>query len=210
MINPQFEHETKIGQVTGRIMPIYPLTAGINQKSMHTFIRQGLDECGHILPEALPAEVRQKYQLCDVEYAYENIHFPKDEGALEIARRRLVFEELFLLSAAMGFKRSKVRAKKGRILDSKYIDEFYAVLPFKPTNAQRRVIGEAVADMSSGSVMSRLVQGDVGSGKTAVAAACCFIAARNSCQALLWFQLKYLPDNTMHLSASFWSLWEYV
>jgi ATP-dependent DNA helicase RecG len=183
MANPQCEPEERIGTVTGRIVPIYPLTAGLNQRSLTAFIRQGLDECGSLMPEALPESVRRQYQLCDVAFAYENIHFPKDEGSLEIARRRLIFEELFVLSAAMGRLRRAVTEKTGKRLDPACLEAFYSALPYHLTGAQRRAIEEAMGDMSSGRVMSRLIQGDVGSGKTAVAAACCFVAAKSGYQA---------------------------
>ena len=96
MANPVVEPEGR-REVTGRIVPIYPLTAGVSQLILSRSIRQGLDACADILPDVLPDRVRRHHQLCRIEYAYENIHFPDSPEALDIARRRLVFEELFVL-----------------------------------------------------------------------------------------------------------------
>ena len=92
MVNPLFEKDG-IGEITGRIMPIYPLTAGISQNTMHRAIRQGLNACEEILPDVLPEELRLRYQLCHIGYAYENIHFPASFEALRVARRRVALVE---------------------------------------------------------------------------------------------------------------------
>ncbi|MCL2392403.1 MAG: ATP-dependent DNA helicase RecG [Oscillospiraceae bacterium] len=169
--------------VTGRIMPIYPLTAGLSQKIVFTAVRNALDQCGDELPDVLPVSVARKYELCKVRYAYENIHCPDDYKALEIARKRLIFEELFVLIAAMKLLREGRSEKTGRSLTQPNWKEFFGALTFTPTNAQKRAIDEAARDMVSDSVMNRLIQGDVGSGKTLVAAACCFMTCRSGCQA---------------------------
>ena len=98
MANPVYEPEDRTGQVTGRIIPVYRLCAGLNQRSIQQAVRQGLDSCLELLPDILPDSVRQDCQLAQARYAYENIHFPADFQALELARRRLIFEELFVLS----------------------------------------------------------------------------------------------------------------
>ena len=110
MINPLFEPEGR-QQVTGHIMPIYPLTAGVTQGLMARAARQGLDACRELLPDVLPDEVRQAHKLCYVNYAYENIHFPASPEALEVARRRLVFEELFLLTCGLQLLRQRRRER---------------------------------------------------------------------------------------------------
>ena len=102
MASPIVEQEGR-GEATGRIVPIYPLTAGVSQLVLSRAIRQGLDACADILPDVLPDSVRQDHQLCHIGYAYENIHFPEDHKALDLARRRLAFEELFLFT--IGLKR---------------------------------------------------------------------------------------------------------
>ena len=171
MTNPVYEREGMENRVTGRIIPIYRLSAGLNQRLLMQSVRQGLDSCGGLLPEILPESVRERNQLVQARYAYENIHFPADFGALELARRRLIFEELFVLACALGRIRGE-RVRDGGIpVREADLEEFWASLPFRPTNAQRRAVEQAVADMSAGTVMNRLVQGDVGSGKTLVAAA---------------------------------------
>ena len=101
MTNPLFERECA-HQITGRIMPIYPLTAGVSQSMLYKAVEQGLAACVDELPDILPEDVRLVYQLCHTRFAYENIHFPTDDEALSAARRRLAFEELFLL--ALGLK----------------------------------------------------------------------------------------------------------
>lgn len=171
MTNPVYEREGMENRVTGRIVPIYPLTAGLNQRVMMQSVRQGLDSCGEQLPEVLPESVRERNRLVQARYAYENIHFPADLGALELSRRRLIFEELFVLACALGRLRGE-RVRSGGIpVGAADLEEFWATLPYSPTGAQRRAVAQAVEDMRAGLVMNRLVQGDVGSGKTPVAAA---------------------------------------
>ena len=184
MINPLFEPEGR-QQVTGRIMPIYPLTAGVTQGLMARAARQGLDACRELLPDVLPDEVRQAHKLCYVNYAYENIHFPASPEALEVARRRLVFEELFLLPCGLQLLRQRRRDVAGPACRRMSMEPFYRRLPFALTGAQRRAIADAVEDMVSGKPMNRLCQGDVGSGKTMVAAACIWFAVENGWQTAL-------------------------
>jgi len=171
MVNPVYEREGTENGVTGRIVPVYRLIAGLNQRVLMQGIRQGLNACGEELPELLPESVRVRCQLVQARYAYENIHFPADFGALELARRRLIFEELFVLACAMGKLRGERVRDSGVAVQEADLSEFWASLPFSPTGAQRRAAEQAAADLRSGTVMNRLVQGDVGSGKTLVAAA---------------------------------------
>ncbi len=171
MVNPVYEQEGKENGVTGRIVPIYRMSAGLNQRAILQAVRQGLDLCGDQLPDVLPERVRSACELVQARYAYENIHFPADFGALELARRRLIFEELFVLACALGRMRGE-RVREGGIpIAEAALDDFWKTLPFSPTGAQRRAVEQAVNDLKSGAVMNRLVQGDVGSGKTLVAAA---------------------------------------
>lgn len=193
MVNPLFEAEDAC-QITGRIMPIYPLTAGITQTVMHRAIRQGLDACADILPDVLPDEIRLKYNLCHIGYAYENVHFPESFEALAVARRRLVFEELFLLCAGLQLLRSR-RTELGG-LTCKPIDmrPFYNALPFSLTSAQQRAVDDAIGDMCGSRPMNRLCQGDVGSGKTMVATACIYFAAKNGYQSALMAPTELLAQ----------------
>lgn len=185
MANPVFEQCDGPHTVTGRIVPVYRLTAGISNKVMISAVRRGLDECKEPLPDYLPRSVAEDRQLCQSGFAYENIHFPKDMLSLEIARRRMVFEELFVLSCALTRIKKGRASRKGVRLNVPDVNEFYSGLPFSPTNAQRRAVDDALRDMSSGVGMSRLVQGDVGSGKTLVAAACIWCAAKNGLQSAM-------------------------
>lgn len=179
MANPIFEKAGKTDGVTGKIIPIYRLCKGLNQKAVLQSIRCGLDSVSTFLPEIIPEDTVARQQLCRVTYAYENIHFPADFTALENARRRLVFEELFVLACALGKIRSGHNAAEGIRFSMPDISEFYASLPFSPTGAQRRAVNDALKDMCSGLAMNRLVQGDVGSGKTLVAAALIWAACKN-------------------------------
>ena len=184
MAGPVVEPEGR-REATGRIVPVYPLTAGVSQLVLSRSIRQGLDACGDILPDVLPDEVRREHQLCRVGYAYENIHFPESGEALDLARRRLAFEELFLFT--LGLRRLRSRRETAAVEPFQPVDmvPFYRALPFTLTEAQRRCVEEALADMASGRPMNRLCQGDVGSGKTMVAAACAYFCVKNGRQAAL-------------------------
>ncbi len=184
MTNPILEREGQ-QQLTGRIMPIYPLTAGVSQLILSRAVRQGLDACRELLPDVLPDDVRREHNLSYVNYAYENIHFPDGPEALEVARRRLVFEELFLLSCGLTRLRSRRRDVAGPACRAVELVPFCAQLPFTLTNAQRRALEDAAGDMAGDRPMNRLCQGDVGSGKTMVAAGCIWFAAQSGWQSAL-------------------------
>ena len=184
MVNPLMEPDGQ-HQLTGRIMPVYPLTRGVSQLLLQKAVRQGLDACRELLPDVLPDAVRMTHQLCYVNYAYENIHFPASFEALAQAHRRLVFEELFLVTCGLHLLRSRRVDVAGPMCRAADMQPFYDALPFPLTDAQRRAIGDAVGDMTSSRPMNRLCQGDVGSGKTMVAAACVWFAARNGWQSAL-------------------------
>ena len=193
MVNPVVEKEGG-RTVTGRIVPIYPLTAGLTQNFLVKSVEQGLAACRDLLPDVLPDEVRRAHGLSHVGYAYEKIHFPENEEELSIARRRLVFEELFLL--AIGLK--KLRKRRKGMTCPPFADTdlsvFYEQLPFSLTGAQQRAVNEVLADFRSGRPMNRLVQGDVGSGKTMVAAAAMVCAVRNGRQAALMAPTEILAE----------------
>lgn len=184
MVNPLMEPSGQ-HQLTGRIMPVYPLTKGVSQLLLQKAIRQGLDACRELLPDVLPDQVRMAHQLCYVNYAYENIHFPASFEALGQAHRRLVFEELFLVTCGLHLLRSRRVDVAGPVCRAADMQPFYDALPFPLTGAQRKAIGDAVADMTSARPMNRLCQGDVGSGKTMVAAACVWFAAQSGWQSAL-------------------------
>lgn len=179
MTNPVYERDGMPGGITGRIVPIYPLAAGLTQKNVLNAVSLALELCRDALPDVLPEDIREKYQLAQLEFAYKNIHAPSDFEALEIARRRLIFEELFLLTCALGRMKGSHGKADGIKLSPVDLNEFFSSLPFSPTSAQRRAVNDAISDMLSGNAMNRLVQGDVGSGKTLVAAALMWAAWKN-------------------------------
>lgn len=193
MTNPMFEREG-VNQITGRIMPIYPLTAGVSQNLLYKSVRQGLEACADELVDFLPEDTRRTHQLCHVRFAYENVHFPADDEALAVARRRLVFEELYLLTLGLRLLRERRSAVAGQACQPVDLAPFYDALPFALTGAQRRAIDDAVRDMCGARPMNRLVQGDVGSGKTMVAAAAVWFAAQNGLQSALMAPTEILAE----------------
>ena len=206
MVNPILESEEQ-QMLTGRIMPIYPLTAGVSQLILGKAVRQGLDACRELMADILPDNVRQLHQLCYANYAYENIHFPTSPESLEMARRRLSFEELFLLTCGLSMLRQRRRDVEGPLCRAADMTAFYDALPFSLTNAQKKAISDAISDMVSGKPMNRLCQGDVGSGKTMVAAACVWFAAQNGWQSALMAPTEILArqhyENLSPLFAQF-------
>ena len=183
MVSPQAEKVAESDPHPGRIVPVYPLTAGLTQRDMARVTEAALDTVPGDWPDPLPELLRVKYRLPDAADALSAIHRPKNRGEVDEARRRMVFEELFLLCCGLQQLKERRRADSGIRFDSSRLDEFFAALPFSPTGAQRRAIEEIAADCASGRPMNRLVQGDVGSGKTVVAAALCALAAQNGWQA---------------------------
>jgi len=194
MTNPVFERENAPNRVTGRIVPVYRLTAGITQNLLMRSIAAGLAACSENLSDPLPFAVREKHALPFARYAYEKIHFPSSLEDLEPARRRFVFEELFILTCALGMFRER-RVKTGGIKTKETdLAPFSSSLPYALTSAQLRSINEAVSDMTSGRVMNRLLQGDVGSGKTAVAAACAWHVFRSGLQTAFMAPTEILAE----------------
>ncbi len=192
--NPIFEPEAEMGRVTGRIMPVYRLTGGISQRDMTQAVRRVLGEPGMTFPNALPERVERENRLCTARYAYENIHFPADMRALSLSRRRLVFEELFTLVCALSLVRGEGEVQPGIAVQPRDIAEFTDTLPFTPTGAQLRAIADAAGDMTSGRLMNRLIQGDVGSGKTLVAAALIWLAAGSGLQSAFMAPTELLAE----------------
>jgi len=203
MSNPAFEPVDPESESVGSIVPIYSLTKGISGKMMSGYVRTALNEAAGDLPDALPREVIRKYGLAQAPYAYENIHFPSDLGALELARKRLIFEELFVLACALSGMRSGRERFGGKRISPAPIGEFFSSLPFSPTGAQRRAVEDALKDMASGRPMNRLVQGDVGSGKTLVAAACIWAVCREGHQAAFMAPTEILAEQHLETLRGF-------
>ncbi|MDR3207059.1 MAG: DEAD/DEAH box helicase, partial [Oscillospiraceae bacterium] len=194
MQNPVFEPIGRAGQTTGRLLPVYRLCAGLSRGHVIAAVRQALRETEGEMNDVLPDSLRGQYQLAHSRFAYEKIHFPQDFEEAETARRRLVFEELLVLSLGLKQLRGHTARLPGQALPPAGLDDLWAALPYAPTGAQRRVIAEALGDMASGAPMNRLVQGDVGSGKTLVAAACAVSALRGGVQAALMAPTELLAE----------------
>jgi len=178
MHSPVFELPEQ-NKLTGRILPVYALTSGLTQKIISDAVSSSLKLCAGKIKETLPDYIREKYKLCTKEFALLNIHFPKDDVSFKIARRRLVFEEFFLFQTAlMSLREDRTNAISTPLVDNGYAKEFIESLPHPLTHAQKRVIAEICADIKRDFPMSRLVQGDVGCGKTLVAAVSMFVCAR--------------------------------
>ena len=180
MVNPLFEALDAHGGLTRCIVPIYPLTAGLTNKMIVQAVAAAMERCP--IEEVLPQPVRERCELCDAATAYREIHAPSSQEMLESARKRLVFEEFFVFSAALTILRAKRAVHPVAPWTHTELDAFLAALPFRLTGAQMRAITEILDDFRSGRPMSRLVQGDVGSGKTMVAAAAACCAAQNGRQ----------------------------
>ncbi len=169
---------------TGGIRPIYPQTAGMNSRAIEKLIKTAFEYTAK-LQDPIPEEIRNSYCLMELSDALRNIHFPKSEDLLSEARRRLIFEELFLLELGLLRMKTKARQSTALSMGRDYTQELFDLLPFELTGAQKRAIAEAAADMLQGVPMNRLVQGDVGSGKTAVCAALIYNCAKNGYQSAL-------------------------
>ncbi len=174
------------------ILPIYRETKGITSNSLRSLIKTALGVAD--FTEYLPKGILEKYDLCDIGVAVRNIHFPQSRELLERAKRRLVFEELFLMQCGMRYLSFLKVGKTDIKISRDYSHEFYSRLPFAPTLSQKRSVAEALEDMQSGAPMNRLLQGDVGSGKTLVAAALMFTAAENGYQSLLMAPTQILAE----------------
>ena len=193
MTNPVFEAPESQPVTTRRILPIYPLTAGLTNAALLRLVQQALAVCG--LPEEiLPAEVREKYGILPAERAYFAIHEPNSMAEAELAKKRMIFEEFFVFSAGLALMRAARKEKKTEPYTDFDMAPFYDSLPFTLTGAQSRAVGEILEDFRRGIPMNRLVQGDVGSGKTMVAAAAAYCAARNHAQTALMAPTEILAE----------------
>lgn len=166
------------------IEPIYPANSKITSSGIRKIIANALSSSS-VGNDPLPENLRKKYKLCDLNYAINNIHFPKTDEAFETAKRRLVFEELFVLQVGLLLLKGKRKIKSDFVIQKNYKDEFLSLLPYSLTSAQNDALDDSLHDMMSGNVMNRLIEGDVGSGKTAVATGLMYIAAKNKMQSVI-------------------------
>ena len=193
MKSPVFEPLDSAPLTTRRVLPIYPLTAGLSNASILKAVRQALAICNPP-EEIIPAQVQQAYGILPAERAYFAIHEPSSMEEAELAKKRLIFEEFFVFSAGLSLTRAARAAKKAVPYENCDLSAFYSALPFTLTNAQQRAIHEIAIDLQKGAPMNRLVQGDVGSGKTMVAAAAAFLAIQNGRQAAMMAPTEILAE----------------
>lgn len=193
MTNPVFESPDSTPVTTRRVLPIYPLTAGLNSQAVLRAVTQALAICDPPA-EVLPVAVRQQYGILGAQESYHIIHQPQTMDEAMQARKRMIFEEFFVFSAGLSLMRAARAGKQAIPYRNTDIAPFLAQLPFTLTGAQTRAIGEIIADFQKGAPMNRLVQGDVGSGKTMVAAAAAFCAAQNGFQTALMAPTEILAE----------------
>lgn len=177
------------------IHPVYGLTAGLTNKAVQNAVKQALLLLPQKVVDPLPEFIREKYSLCSLRDAIINIHTPASYKEYNAAQKRLCAEELLVLSLGIRAMKQRRTDTVGTALKEDYTNEFLSLLPFKPTDAQRRAMVDCVNDMNSGTVpMNRLVQGDVGSGKTAIAACACYNVAKNGGQAAFMAPTEILAE----------------
>ena len=192
----------------GRVVPIYSLTEGVVANTVRQAVIAALTAVVN-LKDPLPKGLREKYDLMELKEAIPNIHFPKDSDSLKIARRRLVFDEFFYLQVGLLQRQKQAKAiQTGAILTpkGKLLEKFQKILPFKFTGAQQRVINEILTDLQKATPMNRLVQGDVGSGKTVVAVMAILAAIQSGYQAALMAPTEVLAEQHYHKLVSWFNL----
>ncbi len=192
--NPVFEDAEQSGNLTGRIVPVYPLTKGITQNILRKILRNALNAVSGNIVDILPTGFRHQYRLAEAAFSYEQIHFPTSMENMEMARRRLVFEELLLLQLGLFSIKGTNSGQSGIVISSVDISPLLNALPFRLTPAQERVFEEIRADMESGRRMNRLIQGDVGSGKTILAVLAMYIAASSGYQSAFMVPTEILAE----------------
>jgi ATP-dependent DNA helicase RecG len=196
MRNPKFEPIENQELHTGRITPIYPQTEGLSTSWLRKIIKHAVDAWGDDLPDFLPAGVRRETELMHLGEALSQIHFPDNQLRLEQAHRRLSFDEFFLLQLGVLGQRKRFREQTARALntDAALVAAFVGSLPYPLTSAQQRALSEITDDLGRSQPMSRLVQGDVGSGKTVVAAAALWLAVANGVQGAIMAPTEILAE----------------
>lgn len=177
-----------------KIQPIYPLTEGLTQPMMRLTVKNALTILNDDIYEPVPKKYLMENSLASLPYALENIHFPKDINELSLAKDRLVFDELLVLQLGMSMIKGKTQTGTGCTMKAVSLQKFSNNLPFEMTNGQKNAISDCLGDMQKPNSMNRLIQGDVGSGKTVVAAACAYFAERNGFQTALMAPTEILAN----------------
>lgn len=168
-----------------KLYPVYNQTKGLTSAKIENFVREAFRLLPENIPETLPENILRENNLCSLDFAIRNMHFPKKFYDLKCARSRILFEEFLIYQLGMKLLKKKSRQETKIKISKSYLGEFEKFLPFTLTNAQKEAIFECEKDLKSGLAMNRLLQGDVGSGKTAVAAAISYDAAKSGYQAAI-------------------------
>lgn len=190
MLSPRFVKASD----NDKIHPVYRQTEKLTTKKIEAVVSNALSALRGGIEETLPQYLIEKYRLMGLEESIRNMHFPEDDEQLRLARRRLVFEELLGMQLGLVFLREKSRSSTSVRIQHDKTQDFYDSLPYSPTNAQKRCISECVEDMKTSRPMNRLLQGDVGSGKTTVAAALIHNAVENGYQCALMVPTEVLAE----------------
>lgn len=187
---PSFHNSSQDFAVT----PIYRLTAGIGNNTIIALIKQSIEMYSEYISEFLPSDIRTKFTLANQIYSINNIHFPTDTQALEHAKKRLVFNEMLVLQLGLLSLKAGNQNETSVTIENTQIEDFYQTLPFTLTHAQQRVIEDCIADIKTDKPMNRLIQGDVGSGKTMVGIALAYIMAKNGYQTIVMAPTEILAS----------------
>ena len=187
-------YEKSGGGTTGVMLPVYHAVAGLGQNVIRKTVKDAL-KCVDYIEDSMPESVINRYNLCSIDTAVRQMHQPQDEKALAEARLRLVFEELFVLQLALMFLKSRRTSDSGLVFQKLSVAaDFARTLPFELTDGQKKVINEICSDFKSGKPMNRLLQGDVGSGKTVVAAAAMYTAYKNGYRSAMMAPTEILAE----------------
>ncbi len=184
-----------------KLRPIYKQTEGLNSAAIEKIIGGALK--GKDFPDFLPESIKNEFGLIDLSNAIQLIHFPHTNRDIQTARKRLAFDELFIMQTGLKYTKLRRGTVSGAIIENDCTEEFISSLPFLLTNAQKNVIKDCIGDMASGKQMNRLIQGDVGSGKTAVAAAVIYNTVKHRGQAALLAPTEILAEQHYKTFLSF-------
>jgi ATP-dependent DNA helicase RecG len=196
MTNPEWEMLERENLHTSRIVPVYALTKGLSARTLRRLMHQAVETYTSQIPDYLPESVLERTELPELNWALTQVHFPESFEALALARQRLSFDELFLFQTAMQSQRRDWQADPGQPLhvDEGWLAQYIEALPYALTGAQRTALDDIRADLARDIPMNRLLQGDVGSGKTVVAAVAMAIAVQNGKQAALMAPTSILAE----------------
>jgi len=195
---PEFEIIAEEGKETihtGRIVPIYPLTEGLSSRSLRSITKNALDKYAEDIQETLPVDICARQKLLDLRQAVGNMHFPESEALRQAAYGRIVFDEFFILQLALALRKAKIKEANNGVahkVGGELLGSFKALIPFDLTDAQKKAIEDIEKDMASSKPMNRLLEGDVGSGKTIVAAYALVLTVQNGYQGALMVPTEIL------------------